>query len=58
MKEKYFPRNDGDEIVVTRKSDRKTIAFSKAECVDATGTDASWHIAVALAKTCDDSNWG
>ncbi len=58
MKEKYFPRSVGDDIVVTRKSDRKTISFPRVDCLDATGKIPPYKTAVALAKGCDDWNWG
>ncbi len=56
MKEKYFPRTEGDEIIVTRKSDRKTIGFLRTECIGS--TVSPYRVAVELAKACDDSNWG
>ena len=57
MREMYFARRQGDDIVVTRKSDRKTIAFPWADCLDATGNVAPFKVAESLAKGCDESNW-
>ncbi len=58
MAEKYFTRYEGDDIVVTRQSDRKSIGIPKADCTDPTGKVAAWLAAIALAKACDDSSWG
>ena len=57
MKEKYFPRFAGDEIIVTRKSDRKTITFPRVDCIDVTGKAATFKIAVARAKLGDEQDW-
>lgn len=58
MKEKYFTRSVGDDIVVTRKSDRKTISFPRVDCLEITGKIPPYKIAIALAKGCADWTWG
>ena len=58
MKEKYFTRTEGDEVIVTRKSDRKTITFSKRDCTSQNAPGPIWRTAIALAKACDDATWG
>ena len=57
MAEKYFTRTAGDEIIVTRKSDRKTIAFPRAACADAALKVPAWRIAIELAKACYEHEW-
>ncbi len=58
MTEKYFTRFQGDDIVVTRKSDRKTVAVSRTACAN-TGIKgvAVYWIAIAIAKSGDDAAW-
>lgn len=58
MTEKYFTRFEGDDIVVTRKSDRKTLTVTRGECEEAEIEGPAHRVAIAIAKACDDSNWG
>lgn len=54
--EKYSTTVDGVEIVVTRKSDGKTLAF---DIEDFDGIDrAIRSAAINVAKGCKDYNWG
>ena len=58
MAEKYFTRFEGDDIIVTRQSDRKTITIPKAECADAALKVPAWRTAIEIAKTYYEWNWG
>lgn len=57
MKEKYFTGIVGDDIIVTRKSDRKTIAFPRVDCLEITGKISPYKIAIALAKNSYEQGW-
>lgn len=57
MKEKYYTRWEGDKIIVTRNSDRKTIAFPRRDCEDVNGKVSPYKTAIALAKGRDEWEW-